>query len=378
MKKIIIFITILILLLTACADNTEKNTDINSDQFINNSNQKLPEVIEVNLPIAIRDQGNFKGAFTVSGDYFYYEGDKGAIYQASIKNPNNKTIVYELPLWTYGDSYVYPNLETINDTVFLTYHQGGAVMGSDHKIILYEDGTNEEYSAGYYNKKIIGDYDIYVSHYVPPSKGNLAIKTVGDKDYTYIGLSEYYYGWIVYYGSGFGQNEDLYLIDENIYILATYDYNEEKGTTGIHKVNIKTGETTRLCEESAKKFIIEDDCIYFVDMEGYLYKLLIGQSISEKLLDKPINDFVVLNHQVYYISKENSELFKLDNNESLNPGGIIKSLKIEDGYVISTFEENGSSPLKLIIINDIGNIVFKTENEISHISVNNDKIYYIK
>jgi len=71
--------------------------------------------------------------------------------------------------------------------------------------------------------------------------------------------------------------------------LAYYKPHEEFGTTGIHKVNIKPGETIRLCDESTKKFIIIDDIIYFIDMDGYLYKMQLGQRTVEKYSHKTLS-----------------------------------------------------------------------------------------
>jgi len=55
---------------------------------INNSKSSGPQISEVRLPITIRDNGDFIGAFTVAGNYFYYEGENGIIYQAPLDNPN--------------------------------------------------------------------------------------------------------------------------------------------------------------------------------------------------------------------------------------------------------------------------------------------------
>lgn len=336
---------------------------------------------EVKLPLAVRDGGSVIGDFIVAGKYYYYEGEKGIIYQAPTNNPSERKNIYELPLWTYGDSYVYATLETVDDKAILSYHQGGASMGTDFKIILNEDGTNEVFSEGYSNKRDFGDYIINVCQFVPPSQNNLSIKKAGEAEYKPIGDNNYIYGWTwsrTENSEGGSPSKDIYLIGDDIYVLAYYKPRSESGTTGIHKVNIQTSETTRLCEESAQKFIICDDIIYFMDTEGYLYKLPLGGNTAEKLTDFNVSDFTVLNHIVYYVSTDDKghELFKLGQSSSLNPGGIVKSLNIQDGYVASTFEKSSNSKFKVIILNNEGKEVFKSSIAVKKVIINDDQVFY--
>lgn len=336
---------------------------------------------EVELPLAVRDGGSFIGDFIVAGKYYYYEGEKGIIYQSPIDNPSIRKNVYELPLWTYGNSYVYASLETVDDKAILSYHQGGASMGTDYKIILNEDGTNETFSEGYSNRRDFGNYIINVCQFVPPSQNNLSIKKVGEAEYKPIGDNNYIYGWTwsrTENSEGGGPSKDLYLIGDDIYVLAYYKPRSENGTTGIHKVNINTGETTRLCEESAVKFIICDDTIYFMDIEGYLYKLPLDGNMAEKLTDFTVSDFTVLNHVVYYVSADNKghELFKLGQSSSLNPGGIVKSLNIQDGYVASSFEKSSNSKFKVMILNSEGKEVFKSSIAVKKVIINDNQVFY--
>lgn len=369
-KKAIIFFISAILLLTSCvnANQTEKT---------NNVDENVPQIYELNLPIAERDGQDMKGAFTVAGNYFYFEGEDGIIYQAPTDNPEAKKAVYELPYWTYGDGYVYASLETVDNHAILSYHQGGAVMGSNERIKINEDGTNEILNSGYSIRKVFGKFTVYVSQDVPPYQNNMAIKKANSKDYINIGSPDYIYGW-TWSGNGGGKSNDLYMIGDEIYVLAYYKPMEEIGTTGIHKVNIKTGETTRLCEESAIKFNILDDIIYFIDNDRILYKLQLGQNTAEKLLDYRVNDFVVLNHQIYYVSKKSLELFKLGDNNSVNPDAKVKLLYIEDGYVVCSFESNNITAYKTMVFDEEGNIIFSTPESMKYVKISNNKIYYIK
>lgn len=359
------------------------NFNAKSGLTIKNPKYEGPQIKEARLPLAVRNGGSFIGDFTVAGSCFYFEGDKGIIYQAPIDNPNNRKSVYELPLWTYGNSYVYPKLDIIDGKVIMTYHQGGASMGSDYRIILKEDGTSEEYAVGYLSRKEFGDYTVNVWQFVPPSQNNLSVKKAGEQEFTQLGDPNYIYGWTwkkTQEGEGGGRSDDFFLIGDDLYILAYYKPREEFGTTGIHKVNIHTGETTRLCEQSAVKFIICGDTIYFMDEEGFLYKMPVDGNSAEKLSDKKASDFTVLNHTVYYVSGHDDglELFRLGLEDSLNPGGAVKSLTAQEGYVVCTFEDSSSSRYKMMIFDSDGKTLYRMSQAVTKVVVDKDRIFYKK
>ncbi|MGD9570053.1 MAG: DUF5050 domain-containing protein [Sedimentibacter sp.] len=352
---------------------------------INNPINTGLKVTEVKLPLAgKRDFHN--GAFTVAGDYIYFEGEKGIIYQAPIDNPSIQKAVYELPMWTYGDSYVYPSLETDESRNFgyglamLTYHQGGATMGTEYRIILNDDGTNETFAIGYLNRKVFGDtfgdITVDVSHFPPPFPNNLSMKKEGEEEFRAMGSADYVYGWVKNVGQS--RSDDLYKIDNEIYVLA-YKFNDEKATTGIHRVNIDTGETVRICDESVQKFVVDGNMIYFMDLGGYLYKIsLVDGNKAEKITDFTVSNFTVSYNIVYYVTEEGKglELFKLGESVSVNPGGRVRELVKTGGYVYCIFEDK--APYKLIVFDKVGLQIFKTNANIRFVSINQNRLFYHK
>ncbi len=355
----------------------------NSDGLeISNTYTRKVKIKEVKLPVVERDSF-YDSAFTVSGNYFYYEGEKGIIYQSPISNPSQKKAVYELPLWTYGDgeTYVMANLTTVDEKVRLSYHQGGASMGTDYEIIINEDGTNEIFDQGYSHKIDMGYAAVRVDQWAPPFPNNLAIKLSGEEEYRPIGDPKYYYGTFKSGSGGISPNEYLVLTGDTIYIMA-YEFENSNSTSGIYKVNINTGETVRLCEESAKKFIYNYDIIYFMDIDGYLYQYntRVAGSVSERLTDFKVSDFTVLNNIVYYTTEESKglELFKLGEKDSVNPGGQVKRIINNHGYLCFIFDKNSVSNYKMMVFDEDGNNVFKTDKNIKHVSINEERLFYIR
>lgn len=355
------------------AGNSPEITDIDND------NPK-EEIKEVKLPIA-ETESFYGNPFTVCGDYFYYKGEEGIIYQAPINNPSQRKVVYELPLWTYGNGeHVMAGLKTIDGKVRLSYHQGGAVMGTDYEIIN-EDGTNEIFDQGYSHKIDVGYAAVRVDQWVPPSPNNLAVKLKGEQEYRMIGDPDYRYGWLSSGNSGKG-SDDLVLIDNTIYVIGSDMSGNNRLTAKIYKIDINTGESSEVCEESAIKFMISNDIIYFMNDEYYLYKYEINKTggNAEKLTDIKVGDFTVLNNRVYYVSEKYKglELFKLGEESSVNPGGQVKSIINNDSYTCFIFDESSISDYKMMVFNKEDNIVFKTDNDIKHVSIDKGRIFYIR
>ena len=329
------------------------------------------EVMEVNLPVVKNDE--FRNAFTVAGEYIYYEGEGGIIYQTPVYDLGIKKAVYELPLYTHGDSFVYPGLDTVQGKAMLYYHQGGAAMGNDYIIMLNDDGTNEIFSAGYRYRKNFDGITVDVSYAVPPHPNNLSVQT-DKEEYKVIGIPDYMYGWLRMDSIGSIPSMDMYKIDDEIYILANkYDADD---AIGIYRININTNETVRICDESAQRFTIEENIIYFMDLGGYLYKIPIGGSKAEKLADFTVSNFAVLNGVVYYVAQYDKglELFKLGQSASVNPGGIVRKLVRTDGYIYCLFENN--SPYKLMVFNKDGMEVFKTNADIRFAYIDKNRLFY--
>jgi len=337
--------------------------------------------IQLTLPIVTLPDGE-KGAFTVAGNYYYYQGEKGKIYQASVANPKERREVYQLPeSYYFGYEYGLSSLHTDKGKAILKYHSGGATMGSDHIIWLKEDGTTEDIDHGYSAIRIYDDYTVRVDHWAPPIAGNLQIKKTDEHEYTNVGDPECYFGrFFLSDGQGLTSqpSQDLYLIDEEIYVLGYYQDNNLPTTTGIYRVNIHSGKTTRVCDAEASSFKITDDIIYFTDRNQYLYRVSLSGGQAELLIDQAVSQYEVLQGHLYYALAENGQLFALDNEESINPGGQLKKMEIQNGYLTAIFKKDSESPYKMMIIDKDGQILYKTMENIPLVRIENGKLILVK
>jgi len=360
----------------------------NTNGLVINSTKAGTAAGQITLPIITREDGE-KGAFTMAGEYFYYEGANGIIYQAPISDPANAKKIYKLPEAEHAFAYDFTALKTDNGKALLSYHTGGATMGSDHLIWLKDDGTSEVLDNGYSLIRIYEDYTVRVEQRFPFNVENLQIRKNNEKEYKNIGNSDYSYGMYIYEeGSGSNKSrggrpsDDLHLINNDIYVLGYYGYyleDNNAATTGIYRININSNEQVRLCNNEVTSFKIVDNTIYFADQNDFVYKISLNGGKAELLVDEAVNLYEVLDGKLYYSLKEqNDQLYIHGNTESLNPGGKVKTLEIQDGYIVAVFEKNSLSQYKMMIIDDAGKVIYKTIENVLLVRIENGKVVFVK
>ncbi len=339
-------------------------------------------VKEVKLPIVQREMSE-KGAFAMAGDYYYFEGVAGKIYQAPISNPQNIKFLYQLPLSDSQDAYVYASLYEDDNQAFLKYHTGGAIMGSDHLIKLNDDATTLEVDNGYSNYKIFDDFTIRVEQGFPPSNNNLQIKKNSESEFVKIGNPEFTYGLFIKHVStqtGAQSNNDLYLIDGDIYVLGYEGLPDDPKarTTGIYKINVKTNATSRLCSEEAESFKIVEDMIYFQDGNRRLYRVPLTGGTAEILVDKPVDFYQIMNENVFYSLAVDDLLRVTGISGVINQGGKLVKLEQKDNYLIALFDKNSNAAYKLMVFDQERAVRYKTYENFDLVGIQNDEVVIIK
>ena len=339
-------------------------------------------VNEVILPIVQRETGE-KGGFAMAGDYYYFEGVAGKIYQAPISNPQNIKFVYQLPLSDSQDAYVYASLYADDNQAFLKYHTGGATMGSDHLIQLNDDATTLEVDNGYSSLKIYDDYTVRVEQGFPPSNNNLMLKKNSEFKFVKIGNPEFTYGLFIKHEStqtSAQSNNDLYLIDGDIYVLGYEGQPDDlaAGTTGIYKVNVETNITSRLCREEAESFKIVEDMVYFLDGNRWLYRVPLTGGKAEIVVDKPVDFYQILNENIFYSLTEDDLLRVAGMSGVINQGGKLVKLEQKDNYLIALFDKNSNAAYKMMVFDQEGAVRYKTYENFDLIGIQNDEIMIIK
>lgn len=388
--------------------------DLNNGLSINSNNIHL---LQSTVP---NDRAKDTEVMAIADGYVYYVGVNGTIMQSKIVPSNNiesnggmneaptSKVIYQLPFNSLGDgkTYVLPWLYSEYGNAYLTFHNGGATMGTDYLFRLNSDGatliSNSRNVLKSFNDK---EFQWWVGP--APGPGNLYMKTpntIDSADLTYpgwekIGSMDYLYGWywnindmpgtesISEGGTG---SRDCYLIGDYLYILgydtrAAADYIKNGGiktTTGLYQVNIKTNETRRITDQEVTGFKAEGDYIYYHNRNVELFKYKISEKIEYPIQTKLergnnfIERFEVLGGHIYFESGVDHGLY---DSSYENIGWGVRELKLtgsDKEYVVCTLSGDNELTDRIILFDNTGKKVFRSSDDSYSITVEGNKVYY--
>lgn len=388
--------------------------DLNNGLSINSNNIHL---LQSTVP---NDRAKDTEVMAIADGYVYYVGVNGTIMQSKIVPSNNiespggmneapaSKVIYQLPFNSLGDgkAYVLPWLYSEGGNAYLTFHNGGATMGTDYLFRLNSDGAtlinNSRNVLKSFKDK---EFQWWVGP--APGPGNLYMKTpntINSAELTYpgwekIGSTDYIYGWywnindvpgtesISEGGTG---SRDCYLIGDDLYILgfdtrAAADYIKNGGiktTTGLYQVNIKTNETRRITDQEVTGFKAEGDYIYYHNRYVELFKYKISEKIEYPIQPKLergnnfIEQFEVLGGHIYFESGVDHGLY---DSSYENIGRGVRELKLtgsDKEYVACTLSGDNELTDRIILFDNTGKKVFRSSDDSYSITVEGNKVYY--
>jgi hypothetical protein len=355
----------------------------------------------------------------IADGYVYYVGTYGRIMQSKIFPSNNiefyndmmeaptSKVIYQLPINSLGDgkSYVLPWLYSEDGIAYLSFHNGGATMGTDYLFRLTNDGATLINNSRNVQKSF-GDKEFQWWVGPAPGPGNLYMKTpdtINSADLTFpgwekIGSQDFLYGWhwnindmksTKSASEGGNGSKDCYLVGDNLYILgfdtkaaADYIKNGIKPTTGLYQVNIKTNETIRISDQEVTGFKVEGDYIYYHNRFVELFKYKISEKkeypITAKLArgNNFIENFEVLGGHIYFESGVDHGLYDSDY-EAI--GGSVHELKLTGSnkkYVACTLSGNNELPDRIILFDNAGRKIFRSSDDSYALTVEDNKVYF--
>lgn len=152
--------------------------------------------------------------------------------------------VCDLPL-DY-DTPVSASLSTQDNRILMSYHIGGAIMGSFITDLYDTDGKKLSSINGYNAIAISGDI-IVMTDYFMPTPNNLSISYDCGKTFTEFGDKDWFYGSALTEDGTYvtSVSSSLEIRDGYVYTTAVYDINHEKSddplVTHAVRISIKTG-----------------------------------------------------------------------------------------------------------------------------------------
>ena len=175
------------------------------------------------------------------GGYLWYTAD-GKFYRwhegGSVEMIDTLPLDYDTP--------VNASLSTQDDRILMSYHIGGAIMGSFITDLYDMDGKKLSSISGYDAIAISGDIVVITDHFMP-TPNNLSISYDSGKTFTKFGDKDWYYGGALTEDGGYTTSvySSLEIRDGYVYTTAVYDIDHEKSddplVTHAVRISIKTG-----------------------------------------------------------------------------------------------------------------------------------------
>lgn len=352
-----------------CVDEFGWNYSFNRPNGLNiiSSNQKTNVVLSKSNYKLV----NYK-TYTIDDKALYYTDLNGGVYKKSFSNPKNEKKIHQLPendaTYNGKKTYVNCNFKVIDNELYLVYHGGGGMMGTDRHIKINEAGSITASDNMIFKNK--GNIKIEVSQVTPPGPNNVILKKEGTTPVR-IGNQNYYYGWKLNNNGGWVPSDDLYIVNNNVYLLGL-----DSDKTDISKIvgiNLDSNNTFVVCNSNVANFDIIKNNIYYMDENKYMHKINI-KSLEETLIDTSNwGLFEVFESDIYYTDKDGM-LHIYGKNQPIIDCTNATNLFTSSEYLVCQYSEIVTNSSRLIIIDKNNNIVFKSSDVASILNISSEGI----
>lgn len=325
---------------------------------------------EIGLPIKTYEDGT--GAFVKAGEYYYYEGQRGEIWQASVSQPKKARRVYQLPVQKEpidDNRYCRPTLRVENNTVLLMFTQKQLGQEQQHYIQILPDGKWQEIYRGsgqvhcYANLMVLNEYQD------DSENGILRMKRPLEKDFVPVSDTPFYCADSQIFQSG---NE---LLVRGSLGGAMSDHAVK---SCLLAVNYKTGAVRQLTDDMVTYFAVENNTVYYLNESQQLYRLPLKGGKAELVSNVPVKQFVVLNDTICYAHGNTGELWVMGSIDVLNPGGIVASMEVQEDFFVVNFADGSQSAYTTMILNREGKVLFKTTERTAGMMIEDGKVSFVK
>lgn len=278
------------------------------------------------------------GGFIVQGDYIYYTGNNGAVYQAPLNDLKNNKKIYQLPKDTYFDenTYINPHYSHRDGEVIFSYSIG-TTGGMDYEIAINGDGTTAD--------------PVAIGPFIAPEVSNEGLLMYKSK-------------------SSYETDKYRYMITSNI--------NADNDSNRIYKLNKATGKITLVNEKPAETFKYYNERLYFISDDKMLYSLSLRDDTIRLESSGSVyqENYEVLGNDIYYISDKDQKVYKEGNTNPLNSGETGEAVQLAGDYIVLTFNTTLDKSYRSIIYDKNGNMVFILPRKMSMVSADSNRMTY--
>lgn len=336
-------------------------------------------------------QGDYSYIARLVGDYVYYQGANGAIYQAPVKNPQQAKAIFQLPKSDYDPAaYVSAALGELDGQMALYYHQGGSLMGENVAWIFDTNGSKQSVNDDRSTHTVQGDGFTLSTSSGMYNTGELYKTVSGQEPVVIGGQSVHYFGTPVISG------QKAYLIG------SEFDQAINADRHGLYAVDLTTNQTRLINDPALRLDVLSadrlsegpDHMLYFVGgtmTNGLwtardLYQLDLrtaNPGTAEVKLVAKLNAtspyYAFAGDTLYYGAGagDSQALYRLGQTNPINPNGHLIYLYPDQGYVIAGFEETAAADTRLLIFDQNGQEVFRSADVAQRPQIDHNRLFYI-
>ncbi|MCY9697806.1 DUF5050 domain-containing protein [Paenibacillus alginolyticus] len=337
-----------------------------------------PQMNDVDLPAYAytNDVSLFKGYY-----YFVETTDTtNHVYRAPMQTPSDKEEIYSYNINTAYGLQKNLSFQIRNNTLWFTYHLGGAIMGHDEFVKIGDDGKADLIQKGYLDFRDTS-YGTLITllgasafeggnlYLLPPGLNETNRKSVGDPGVKY-GVHATYNG-----GLGYSSDSSTAVIGDDVYVLASRGQSD---ANKINKISLKTNKSTMIVDTSVNWFRIINNKLYYVkDKDKTLYSSTLDGMGEMKLSDHAVSWFDSINGNVFYTTKKEDnlyELYKADTNgeDPLVWKTPVVGVQVLNEQLVCKLSENDDNGL--ILLGGSGSLVLEVGDPISRILTSDNGI----
>ncbi|WP_282942344.1 DUF5050 domain-containing protein [Paenibacillus sp. RC67] len=324
------------------------------------------------------------------GYYYYVEtaGLTNEVYRAPVEDTTHKELVYTYELDTSKGINKNLKFQIKDNELWFSYHNGGAIMGSDVYCKVNEDGKAMQVHRGYFDVKSTAEGNLIINLSVPPNGNNLIWVPNGEEvaNGKSLGNPNLIYGWHISNGSAYSGDHSTTIIGDDIFVLASsYAINMENlkdNLNQIYRINMKTNETKKIVNAEVSHFkIIHNKLFYVKDEDQFLYSSNLDGTGEQKLSHNQVgNWYEEIDGNVYYTNHDANgqiHLYKVEKTQidTLLLEDALESVQSMNDQIICKIAAGGDYSLK--ILDKSGKLQLSVTDQVSRMFAYDNHIVFV-
>lgn len=319
----------------------------------------------------------------------YYRGTNGVLWRHDLAS-GAENIVFEFPEGVMA-GHAQGGVRKTSQGIEITYHTGGAAMGTDHRLLLNADGSTTQLNRYAYSAdlKSADGLQISILQGSALTTNTVEVRFPGE-DWHSLDLPAGRYGLFTD-GGGYTASNSFHLEGRSLYLLATL----EGQANHICRIDLDTGKLTVLSDCEVRQFVVASQMIYFTQAND-VYQLPIKGGTAVKVLTgiAPSADTTLYPHegtqlalvgeQLYAALADTADngatschLYRLGTPQPINGISAVHSLEAQENYLICRFQDSADAAYRAIVMDEAGRVVYKTSDAIASPSIDHGRLAYL-